>query len=254
MSTSFIYGQTINYSFTLQNNEEIVSLPTSGLISARLYGPDTRPTNDQRDRTDSSGYIQEVTTWSGGSYSGEKIIVFSGISDPDPHSINDYDKYYIVTNFYIQESDQKEVLNEETIHVLHPDAWISRITITYLDLARVQSKLTDFFTSTELGYHIESGKNDVFSYLKTKGLRKTRIFDQEKLNEAVKYSSLASCCFDLASEEETIWMTKFNVYTDKWHDILDNQLIPYDNDNDNDPDLNEGEVIAPSIGTILINR
>ena len=254
MSNSFVYGQTINYSFTLHNNGESVSLPASGLVSSRLYGPTTRPTNNQRDRTDTSGFVEEVTSWSGGTQENEKIIVFSGITDATPHSTEDADTFFVVTNFYIQDDDQKEVIAEEVIHVLRPDAWSSRVTVAASDLTQVQNKLTDFFSTTQINNHIESGKTEVIRHLENKGMRKDRIYDLEKLNDAVKYASLASACFDLASEEETVWLTKFEKYTEKWKDIADNQLIPFDQDNDDVPEYQESTDVAPKTGIIIMER
>ena len=254
MSNSFVYGQTINYSFTLHNNGESVSLPASGLVSARLYGPTTKPTNAQKDRTASAGYVEEVTSWSGGTQDDEKIIVFSGITDATPHSTNDYDRFYVVTNFYVQEDDQKEIFAEETIHILRADAWSSRITTQASDLTNVQTKLTDFFTTTQINNHIDSGKSEVVRHLENKGMRKDRIYDLEKLNDAVKFASLASACFDLASEEETVWLTKSDKYTAQWKEIADNQLIPLDEGKDDDPDYLESESAAPSVGIIVTER
>jgi hypothetical protein len=252
---NYNYGRDITYNFTLHNNGDPIELPVSGLISSRLYGPTTYPTRNQIDRTDTAGYIQEVTAWASGvnnDYS--KDITFSGVIDSDPFSSNECDKFYIVTNFIQQESNPIEVFNVETVFIYKPDAYTNRISIKPSDLSNIESKLSRLRTDAQLANHITNAQKLVLRELDIMGINKKRVYDLSSLNDAVLYAALSSVCLSLTSEEETVWFSKYNEYKNLYLNILKQQTIPVDKEGDNDPSPNESTKVAPSFGTIPIRR
>lgn len=252
---SVVFGQDFTYNFSLHNDGEIVPVWSGGLVSARLYGPTNYPTQNQIDRTDIGTPIEEVTTWVATSgVDNQYAISFSGIIDPDPHNSDEYELYFVVVNYYIQESNKQEVFTTETIRVLRPDGYLSRITVTTDDLVAVQNKLEDVLTTAQLSNHLAEGKSNVFKHLDKLNIKKRHIYDLSDLNNAVKFAAVASACFDLASEEEVVWLKKHEFYSEKWKDLLENHRLPLDLDKDNVQVLDEGTKPKSSIGNIYIGR
>ena len=250
----YIYGKSFTYNYSMHVDGDPIELPASGLISARLYGANVQPTNNQIDRTDTTGHLQEVTVWASGvnnDYS--KDITFSGIVDADKFNNRDYDKYYIVVNTILDDNNI-EVFNTETIFMYKPDGYSSRINVTSNDVVTIEPKINDLRTTNQITNHITKAKEITLKKLNASGIQSKRLYNLEDLNLIVTYLTLSMISLSLASEQESIWINKYEYYNKIYNDMINNLSISYDIQDDNNPNAEEKTSIAPGMGNIYIER
>lgn len=230
-----LFGRAIDFKFYPLADDESVS--AAELVTARIYKDE--PSSSQIEAVSSGqGEIQQVTTWTA---TGEKeyTISFSALTDSDPHSDDEYEKYYIVVRFKYA-SGGPTVFDLETVHVFRPNSATSKISVTAQDVYNLEPRveeLADSILWTEA--KIEAAIEDILSRLEAKGLKLNRIFNWQKLNMAAKRLACAYCCEALSGEGSQFWASKALKWDDRANTMFNSAVINYDIDGDDEPDPEE---------------
>jgi hypothetical protein len=239
------FGKSITFSFT----PIIDSEPTAvdALVSARLFSE--KPSELQISNPATPGFIDEQTSWaSGGNY--EKLITFDPVTDPDPNSNEDLEKYYVVVNFKY-EAAGPTVYKNEAIFLFRPDGLTSRIECDAEDIFDIEESLEDLFSIYQVDRRIENAKKDLFRWYKALGYPPKSLFRLEELNDACRYRATALCCISLYNDRAQHWKEKFSVYQEQYEQALKSSQPGVDQDGDDDPDALE---TTPPSGAFYVTR
>lgn len=232
----YLFGKSFDYSFTPIVTDETVS-PNS-LVSARLYTDE--PTDAEKDDSGAllGTEVENVTSWSDGTQTNEKLITFSAVTDSNPHDADPYEVYWIVVSFKFDAAGPT-VFSSDSILLYRPDAWTSRISVVYSDLPKFENKFSDLLSNAEMTNHVNIAKDRIFRVLRAKGYSRQELGRLRELNDATKYMAVASACRDLAGEENQFWWDKYQDYQAQAFEIL-NQT-PVGVDVNGDGVIDEGE-------------
>lgn len=200
-----VFGRSLEFSFTPIIDNEPVEVDS--LVSARIFLDE--PTDLQLDTPATTGYIQAITTWKKKGL--ERVITFSAIADPSPHSTVDYEQYWVAVNF-VMESGGATVFVKEPLYVYRPDAVTSKISTRFDDIYRVEPKLEEHYTIQKINGFIVEAKKDILRWFKGLKIQLKELGNLYELNDACSYLAAQKACFSLASSQEPIWFTKSDKY------------------------------------------
>lgn len=229
----FVFGKSIALRWTplIQNEPTAVD----SLVSARLFAD--APSNAQIETPATAGFISEVVSWTAdGTYT--KIITFPAVANPDPHSTTEYKKYFVVINFKY-EAAGATVFDTETIHLYRSDSITSKIGTTYTNVLALDPKLTDFHLNGDLTNFIEQAITDVVQFYQGQGYERRRLFDLERLNDAVTKRAAALAWIDAYTDERPSMLEKYKLRNEQYQDALKAAEPGFDADSDDSPDPNE---------------
>ncbi len=240
MGAEHFYGKDIVFEYFPLAGEEEIALDS--LISARLYGPNTPPTETQRQDVGqlSTGHIgSRVTSWTlvneeGAGPAGYRIV-FPAVTDANPGSSTEFDLFYVALNFRAQ-SGGPELIDDEQIAVYRPDGLTSKVRVTAQDVYGVESKLKNLRSVLWVEAKIELAREELLNRLEARGYPKRRLVNLHKLNLAVKLLAAAYACHDLGGEENPSWFEKASRHRDQADAMFDIAKVGLDTSGGDKPD------------------
>lgn len=229
---AYVFGKSIDFQFC--PIVDGVPVAVYSLVSARIYA--ATPSDEQIADAGAAttGHVgSRITSWADESQF-TKVITFPALVDPNPHSSNEFEPYYIAVNFRY-ESGGPEVYLTEVVHVYRPDALTSRVSVNYTDLLKVERNLGDYFQPQDLEDFITLAKDEVF--LRFAGLNKPvkRLFRLEKLNTCVKYKAVALACFDRYNDNAQAWLKKSQYFDARYDETFRSTDVGFDIEGDDAP-------------------
>ncbi len=246
MITRHLFGRSIDFRFMpIADGEDV---PAYELVAARIY--DEEPSDGQKANDETTGMIGDtVTSWVAKTRS-EFSITFPPLEDEEPHSSEDFKKYYVNVVFRFQ-AGGPEVFVCEQIFVWRPDALTSKIRVAPADIIAREAKFEDARpTKTWIDKKIEDAIVQVDRELAAKGYSRKRTFNREKLNEAVELLATAFGCLDLAGSGNEIWLEKYKIWNGLYTQAMSSIPVGFDTDGDDRPDPEE----KPFSGAVMVER
>ncbi len=229
MSQKHLFGRPLTVLFRPQADDEDVS--AYSLTSARIY--DEYPTDAQIENS-ATGHLDEAVTWTAEAV-GVYSVAFDALTDSEPHSASEYEKYFVVFNFKY-ESGGADHFDVETIFVYRPDSHTSEISVTSEDVYKLESRLEDVApTLLWAEDKIAIASQEVIAILEVRGYKKRRIFNWEKLNLTVARWAARLCCEDLAAQGSQFWATKADRWKESAERMFEAAIIGYDIVGDDNP-------------------
>lgn len=244
MAQKHLFGKTLSFIFRPAADDEDVS--AYSLSAARIYSD--YPTEAQVEDS-AAGHIQEVTTWTPTGI-GEYTIDFAALTDDDPHSSADSEKYYVAVNYKL-ESGGADIFDVETIFVYRPDSATSKISTSYEDVIKLESRVEDVAPSTQwVEDKVSLAVEEIIARLEARGYKKRRIFNWQKLDAATARLACSLACDDLAAEGSQFWAAKADKWMKSFERMFDSALVGYDIDGDDNPEAEE----TVSSGAVFLIR
>lgn len=222
-----LYGRAITFRYIpIAESEEYVA---HSLVSARIYGPNSYPSDEQIEDAGSlsTGHIgSRVTTWTlvneEGTGPAEYKITFSAVTDPYPTSRTEYDLYYIALN-YRAESGGDVLRDVEQLPMYRPDGLTSKIRVDREAVYRLERRLEEVAPSPLwIEDKIQAAVEELLGRLEGRGYEKRKLFNLEKLNGAAAMLACSYACLDRYVDGDTSWREKAITYrdqSDRWFDI-----------------------------------
>lgn len=229
------FGKQIDFRFIpLAEDEEQSAFE---LVSARIFSDE--PTETQQDTPATLGFIQAVTTWTNLN-PNEYQILFDDIADPDPHSYEEYETYFVTVNYRL-ESGGATIFTTEQIFIWRADGLTSRISVTPDDIYAHESKIEDLAPSpvwvqNKITAAIQAIDDKLAA---SQGVKKRFTFNREALNRVVTLLAVALCCRDLAGEGNQFWWEKYREYKAEHETALAVAQLGVDIQQDNRPTPDE---------------
>lgn len=210
------------------------------LTSARLY--EAFPTDGQRANTE-TGHIEAVTAWTfvneEASGKPEYTITFAPVTDSDPNSTTDYEKYYVALNFK-NTAAASDVQDVEQIFLWRPRGTTGKIRVSALDVYGLDDEVQNLAPSREWTERkISAAIDELTSRLKGRRYDKSRIFNWEELNPAATRLALAYCYYSLAGEGNQFLFEKAAMWQGKADALFEAAMLGYDIAGGGTPDPTE---------------
>jgi hypothetical protein len=212
-----VYGKALDYIFTPQIDGE--RLTPYELVSARIYS--TAPTEAQK--TDSAaalgGFVgSAVTSWTSLG-DDEYSIAFASLTDATPHSTEPYDNFYVVISFRFDLGGEVKFV-DDIIRVYRPDAWASRVSVSYDDIVEMENRVENLKTEQQVDDFIRHSRERVFRKLKRLNIPLGSAYDLSELNDAVKYLTLYHIFREISGAESQFWLTKAQEYKADYEEVF----------------------------------
>lgn len=244
MGTKFVFGRSIAYQFNPIIGDEDTDVDS--LVSARLYKD--VPTDAQlENQVGAPAPVSSTNTMTG--TAGRYLITFPAVTDPDPHSSNDYETYHVVVNFKY-ESGGPTVFLQEILWLYRPDALTSSISTVPADIFAWESKLEMLMESAKVATKIDRAIKKVDRDLRAMGYDRRRTFNREKLGDAVELLAVAFCCFDQGGQGNPEWLKKADKYLEWYEEAKKEIPVGYDIAGNDAPAPTE----SVSTGPIVVMR
>jgi hypothetical protein len=212
-----VYGKTITVHYIPAGDGE--EYEPYSLVSARIYGPDTFPSDARID--DAAGVLggfigSPVTSWTRvnfeGTGSSEYLITFPPIPDPYPTIRTGFNRYYVALNFKADAvganlRDVPEVVLWRT-HGLN-----GKIRVSAQDVYDIDDTI-ELTASSQLWVEakIDLAILHLTQRLKGRGYEKSFAFDMEELSPAAALLSASYCAFAFAGQGNPVWFDKAKMW------------------------------------------
>lgn len=238
-----VYGRTITFRYIPIANGE--SYSAYELVSARIYGPNSYPSEAQIEDAGSAttGHLgSRVTSWAlvneEGTGDAEYVLTFDAITDATPTSAVEEDKFYVALN-YRATSGAQVLRDVEQIFVYRPDGLTSKIRVRAQDVWDLESKIEDLRDQIWAEVKIDAAIEELLSRLEGRGYVKRRLLNLEKLNASAKRLACSYCCFDLAAEGNQFWLEKAKFWRDQATVLFDLAKVGFDMSSGDKPDKDD---------------
>lgn len=226
-----IYGRTITFRYIpLAENEPYDAYQ---LVSARIYGPNSYPSDAQIANT-AAGHVSQATSWTQVNEEGtgpdEFEIVFPAIIDSIPSTKTDYDLFYVAVNFRA-ESGGPVIYDPtpEQLAVYRPDGLTSKIRVPVDMVYRLDSRLAEVAPSDAwMEDKIQAAIDEILERFEGRGYQLRRMFNLEKLNGSVAMLACFYGCLDRYTEGDTSWKDKADLWRARSDELLAIAKVGFD--------------------------
>jgi len=254
MAAEHHYGKAITFNYFPHAGNEAITLDS--LVSARLYGPNTPPTEEQLEDAGqaSTGHIgARVTSWTlkndeGTGPAGYRIV-FPALADSNPGSSEEIDKFYVALNFRA-EAGGPVLRDDEQIFVYRPDGLTSKIECTAQQVFGLESKIAKLRTVPFVEEKIDLAMEELLDRLEGRGYAKRRLFNLYKLSLATRMLACSYCCLDLAGEGNTVWERKSVTWRELANQHFEIAKVGVDQSGGDRPEASERVQIGGAVAVI----
>ena len=223
------FGKNFNYHFIPLIDNEEVTLPTS-TPPLSIYIYDEKPTR-QEAINGTNAFATITPAWTE-TDTTSRTIVIPAIDDPDPESESLTQNYWIAINFYLQATEQPQLVVRRLI-LERPKSHSKRIAVVSADLEEVFPTLTRYTGTGDVTGYIDRATTLIKSFLRTKGYSWASIYRPDELALAVVYKALALFAHSQKGEE---FKERFVVWNGESKDLLESLSIQFDEDENGEPE------------------
>lgn len=243
------YGRAIDFRWRpLADDRNVDVAPT--LVGARIYGPDSEPTESQKNRSDLTGQAgNEITSWTETDVD-ERSIIFDAVTDASPESTARYNTFFVVVNFKYDAAGPT-VYDEEVIFLWRPDSLTSWPRVSAAGVYSLEPRVryvaeSQKWVESQIALAIE----ELFARLKAEGYAKHRLFNLEDFEPAALRSATAKVCYALEGEGNPHWGEKGTRWEKAFETMYKSVAVGYDLDDDDSPSPEEKR----TVGAVAVMR
>jgi len=236
------FGQDFTLTYTPQWNGNVITDDLSSLlVNVRIYDHDPS-TVEITDDSDTQGTaIETISSWTGGTSTGEYDVAISAITDSDQTSEDKYEIYWAAIGYKLTAGEQTQY-DVVGIRIGRVQGVTRRTAVVSADLEAHEQKIVDYLTGAEITTKINTAEVEVFDDLDIRGVSVDAV-EWSDLEPLVVFKALEIVCNSLAPEETDIWYIKAygrsgdriseeSSYYAKYNQLLNKIILHIDTDGD----------------------
>lgn len=230
----YYFGKDITFKFYAMNEDGERVVPSSDNPSIYIYS-ESVDRNTVRNESGSTTTLvgTEITSWteSDEAYS----FTIPAVDDPDPDSEVEYQDYYAGIRFYLQSSEQQQVVIRQfrIYRVLGHD---EKITVQPEDLEQKFNAVSDYKNEAQQLDYIDIATEEVRAELRNEGFKWAYITEPRRLKRVVIDRALIEIC----NSEIASGNLGLEDYRDELKESytmkIKSLVLAYDSDGDGEPD------------------
>jgi hypothetical protein len=229
--TYYIFGKDISRKFYPLSNDEPYQIPTQ---TPTIYIFESQP--NLEDARDGGGAVATISSWSQNASSPyDCTYTISAIDDPTPESLIPQRTYYEAINYIAQTSEQIQTV-VRSFEIERASGSSAVVGVTYTDLVEVYPAITAYASANQLGSIIGIATDEIELKLKGKGVRWSDIQNVNELKRAVAYRSIQLLSESQFSESNDKFVTRREIYKEKFEESMADTVLYVDIDKDGVPD------------------